>query len=70
MSNILVVAEHLDGELKKASAQTVGFAKDVKAITGGEIIGLVMGSGAQSRLSGAYEQIEGSISKAYTNRLL
>lgn len=48
MSNILVVAEHLDGELKKASAQTVGFAKDVKAITGGEIIGLVMGSGAQA----------------------
>lgn len=47
MSNILVVAEHLDSELKKASAQTVGFAKDVQAITGGQIIGLVMGSGAQ-----------------------
>lgn len=47
MSNILVVAEHLDGELKKASLQTVGFAKDVAAITGGKIIGLVLGSGAQ-----------------------
>lgn len=48
MSNILVVAEHLDGELKKASAQTVGFAKAAQAINGGQIIGLVMGSGAQA----------------------
>lgn len=48
MSNILVVAEHLDGQLSKASAQTVGFAKDAAAITGGQIIGLVLGSGAQA----------------------
>jgi len=48
MSNILVVAEHLDGQLSKASAQTVDFAKDAAAITGGQIIGLVLGSGAQA----------------------
>lgn len=48
MSNILVVAEHLDGELKKASAQTVGFAKAAAAITGGQVIGLVLGSGANA----------------------
>ncbi len=48
MSNILVIAEHLDGELTKSSAQTVGFAKKAAAITGGQIIGLVLGSGAQS----------------------
>lgn len=48
MSNVLIVAEHLDGELTKSSAQAVGFAKDVVAITGGEIIGLVLGAGVQS----------------------
>lgn len=47
MSNVLIVAEHLDGELTKSSAQAVGFAKDVVAITGGEIIGLVLGAGVQ-----------------------
>lgn len=47
MSTILVVAEHLDGELKKASAQTVGFAKKAAEIDGGEVVGLVIGSGAQ-----------------------
>src|SRR5690625_2550372 len=45
MSNVLIVAEHLNGELTKSSAQAVGFAKDVVAITGGQIIGLVLGSG-------------------------
>lgn len=47
MSNVLIIAEHLDGQLTKSTAQTVGFAKDVVAITGGEIIGLVLGSDAQ-----------------------
>lgn len=47
MSNVLIVAEHLNGELTKSSAQAVGFAKDVVAITGGEIIGLVLGAGTQ-----------------------
>lgn len=47
MSNVLIVAEHLNGELTKSSAQAVGFAKDVVAITGGQIIGLVLGSGVQ-----------------------
>src|SRR5690554_4833262 len=47
MSNVLIIAEHLDGKLTKSSAQTVGFAKDAVALTGGEIIGLVLGSDAQ-----------------------
>lgn len=47
MSNVLIIAEHLDGQLTKSTAQTVGFAKDAAAITGGEIIGLVLGADAQ-----------------------
>ena len=44
MSTILVVGEHLDGELKKASAQTVGFARAAAAINNGEVVGLLIGS--------------------------
>jgi electron transfer flavoprotein alpha subunit len=48
MATVLVVAEHLDGKLKKASLQTVGFAKQVTALEGGDVVGVVLGSGAQN----------------------
>ncbi|TVR03645.1 MAG: electron transfer flavoprotein subunit alpha/FixB family protein [Deltaproteobacteria bacterium] len=51
MSTILVVAEQLGGELKSATLPTIGFAKQAAAATGGEVVVLVLGSGA----SGAAE---------------
>ena len=48
MSNILVVAEHLEGKLRKATLPTIGFAKKAQALTGGKIIGLVLGHNAAS----------------------
>ncbi|MCA9563234.1 MAG: electron transfer flavoprotein subunit alpha/FixB family protein [Myxococcales bacterium] len=47
MGNILVVTDHVDGALSKPSFPTVTFAQQVKALEGGEIIGLVLGSGAK-----------------------
>jgi electron transfer flavoprotein alpha subunit len=46
MSHILVVADHLEGKLRKATLPTIGFAKKAQELTGGKIIGLVLGSGA------------------------
>jgi len=48
MGNILVVAEHSEGELRKVSLATVTFAKEAAAIAGGDIIGLVLGSGQRA----------------------
>ena len=48
MSTILVVAEHLDGELKKATLNTLQFANEAAAIEDGEVVGLVLGSGADA----------------------
>jgi electron transfer flavoprotein alpha subunit len=48
MSTLLVVAEHLDGALKNATLPTIGFAKAAAAITGGSVVGLVLGSGADA----------------------
>jgi electron transfer flavoprotein alpha subunit len=45
MGNILVVAEHLEGKLKKVSLPIVTFAKEVAKHQGGDVIGLVLGSG-------------------------
>jgi electron transfer flavoprotein alpha subunit len=45
MSTILVVAEHLDGALKKSTLQTVGFARAAAALTGGKVVGLVLSAG-------------------------
>lgn len=44
MSNIIVLAEHMNGVLKKASLSTVAFAKEAAAISGGQVIGLVLGN--------------------------
>ncbi len=48
MSTILVVAEHLDGVLKNATIPTVTFAQKAAAISGAEVVGLVLGSGADA----------------------
>jgi electron transfer flavoprotein alpha subunit len=45
MSNILVVAEHHDGKLRKVTLPVIGFAQQAKAQTGGQVIALVLGSG-------------------------
>lgn len=43
MSNIIVIAEHINGSLKKVSWSSVTFAKQAAALTGGQVIGLVLG---------------------------
>lgn len=43
--NILVVAEHLNGELRKVTLPTITFAQSLKEELSGELIGLVLGSG-------------------------
>lgn len=48
MSNILVVAEHQSGKLRKVSLPVMGFAKAAQELTDGEIYVLVLGSGAGS----------------------
>jgi electron transfer flavoprotein alpha subunit len=46
MGIALVVAEHLNGKLRKVTLSAVSFAQEYVAITGGEVVGLVLGSGA------------------------
>ena len=43
MTNIIVIAEHINGSLKKVSWSSVAFAKEAAAVSGGEVIGLVLG---------------------------
>ena len=45
MSNVLVVAEHFDGELKKVSLPTITFGLKAKELLEGELIVLVLGEG-------------------------
>jgi electron transfer flavoprotein alpha subunit len=45
MANVLVVAEHLDGKLRKLTLPVLTFAKEAAAITGGEVYVLVLGNG-------------------------
>ncbi len=46
MSNALVVAEHVNGSLRKVTGATVAFARQAADLTGGEVIVLVLGSDA------------------------
>jgi electron transfer flavoprotein alpha subunit len=46
MGNILVVGEHSDGALRKFSLPTVAFAHKLAELAGGDVIGLILGSGA------------------------
>jgi electron transfer flavoprotein alpha subunit len=43
MANILVVAEHVNGQLRKVTLPTIAFAKQAAALTGGEVHVLVIG---------------------------
>lgn len=45
MANVLVVAEHLDGKLRKITLPVLTFAKHAAAISGGEVYVLVLGNG-------------------------
>src|SRR5690606_15293123 len=45
MSNVLVVAEHLNQSLKKSSLHALEAARQIAARTGGKVYGLVVGSG-------------------------
>lgn len=48
MANVLVVAEHLDGALRKVTLSTLTFARQITDLTGGEIHILVLGEGIDS----------------------
>ena len=48
MSNVLVIAEHVNGQLRKVSLSAVTFAREAAKATGGQVIGLVLGSGAEA----------------------
>ncbi len=48
MSNVLVIAEHVNGQLRKVSLSAVTFARQAAELTGGQVIGLVLGSGVDS----------------------
>ena len=43
MSNILIIAEHADGKLKKASLSAITFGREAAKLTGGQLHLLVMG---------------------------
>jgi electron transfer flavoprotein alpha subunit len=48
MGNILVVAEHREGTLRKVTYPTVTFAQEVKRLEGGDVIGVVLGHAEQN----------------------
>lgn len=48
MANVLVVAEHLDGKLRKVTLPTITFASQAAALTGGEVHVLVLGNGVDA----------------------
>lgn len=58
MSTILVVAEHLEGELKSATLATLQAAYDIAAIEDGEVVGLVLGSGVDGVASAMADHVE------------
>ena len=52
MSNqILVVVEHLKGNIEDITFEMLGKAKEISSSTGGELVALLMGSGADSMTS-------------------
>ncbi|RDV38247.1 electron transfer flavoprotein subunit alpha/FixB family protein [Bradymonadaceae bacterium TMQ3] len=48
MANVLVVAEHIDGKLRKVTLPTITFASQAAALTGGEVHVLVLGNGVDA----------------------
>lgn len=58
MTNVLVLAEHMNGKLRKMTLSTVTFARQAAALTGGQVYVLVLGQGvsdivAEAATSGA-----------------
>ena len=45
MANVLVVAEHVDGTLRKVTRSAITFAREAADLTGGDVIALVLGDG-------------------------
>ena len=48
MSNILVIAEHVDKTLRNVTLSTLNFAKQAAELTGGQVHVLVLGDGVES----------------------
>ncbi len=73
MSNVLVIAEHVNGQLRKVSLSVVTFARQVAELTGGQVIGLVLGSGAdqvaQEFATSGVDRLLYEDSAAYSNYL-
>lgn len=53
MSNALVVAEHVNGTLRKVTGATVAFARKAADLTGGQVIVLVLGNDASGVVEAA-----------------
>ena len=45
MANVLVVAEHVDGQLRKVTRSAITFAHETSELTGGDVTVLLLGSG-------------------------
>jgi electron transfer flavoprotein alpha subunit len=60
MSNVLVVAEHQDGKLRKVTLPTITFGLQAKALTGGELYVLVLGHkvGDIAKAVASYEGVD------------
>ena len=73
MSNVLVIAEHVNGQLRNVSLATVTFARQAAKLTGGQVIGLVLGSGAsgvaQEFATSGVDRLLFEDASAYTNYL-
>lgn len=72
MGNVLVVAEHVDGALRKVTLQTITFAKQAAAITGGKVHVLVLGNGVDhigQELAPYADAVHVANSPAFTNYL-
>lgn len=72
MGNVLVVADHINGTLRKVTLQTITFANDVAALTGGEVHVLVLGQGVDAvaqELTGYAKHVHLGSSPAFTHYL-
>ncbi len=56
MANVLVVAEHVNGELRKVTRATITFAKEAAGLLGGEVHVLALGDG----IDGVVEELKGT----------
>ncbi|MCB0644834.1 MAG: hypothetical protein KDC44_24480, partial [Phaeodactylibacter sp.] len=47
-NNIFVIAEHLQGKVEETTYEMLGKAKELAAASGGSVVAVLLGSGAQS----------------------